>query len=352
MQNNSEFKALVSPPFFFIFSVFLFISVTGCVPSSIPKVELHGKTMGTTYSIAYFWGEPNDRAPDSAKVHKDIKQRLLEINQVASTYIPDSELSLLNQHNKADAYPLSKDLNLLLKEAIDLAHITDGALDVTVGPLVNLWGFGPDKQPNKMPTEAQIAKAREHSGIDKIQLQQASVIKLVPELYVDLSTIAKGFAVDQIAEILESHGIHNYLVEIGGELRVKGRKSDEQLWRIAIEKPMNEMQTVQRILQPGNNGVATSGDYRNYFERDGVRYSHIIDPATGHPINHRLVSVTVFHPECMLADGLATGFMVLGREKAMHLANEKGIAALFIEKLPNGEFEESFSESMQDYIKD
>ncbi|WP_268408614.1 FAD:protein FMN transferase [Alteromonas sp. a30] len=307
--------------------------------------------MGTTYSISYY--PTNSEMSDdevTSDVHQQIKQRLLEVNQVASTYIPDSELSLFNQSLGDEPVALSEDLNTLVAESINLAELTGGALDVTVGPLVNLWGFGPDKVPNKTPSPEEITQARARSGISKLHLQNGKLSKETPLLYVDLSTIAKGFGVDEVAEVLEQNGIHHYLVEIGGEIRVKGTKAHAEPWRVAIEKPISTVQTVQRILQPGNNGVATSGDYRNFFERDGKRYSHIIDPKTGQPINHRLVSVTVLHPSCMIADGLSTSFMVLGHEKAMALANKENIPALFIEKLPDGRFKETFSEAMQRYI--
>lgn len=355
MQHNSVFiqSLFLIPSSVLIrfFLVLLLVVNTGCTPFSPQRTELHGETMGTTYNIAYFASSSIETDnPDSEQVHQQIKHRLEQINQVASTYISNSELSLLNQHSSTDIFPISQDLHLLLKESIKLAHTTSGALDVTVGPLVNLWGFGPDKQPNKIPSEKQIEDARVHAGIEKLDLQIKGVKKKTPALYVDLSTIAKGFAVDEIAEVLERFGIQDYLVEIGGELRVKGQKADGQAWRVAIEKPVNQLQNVQRILQPGNNGVATSGDYRNYIERDGVRYSHIIDPETGRPISHKLVSVTVIHPSCMLADGLATGFMVLGQTKALELANKEDIAALLIEKLPNGDFKETYSKTMEKYI--
>nr|WP_232358341.1 FAD:protein FMN transferase [Paraneptunicella aestuarii] len=331
-----------------LFPWLLFVVVLqGCTQNEVQRVSLQGKTMGTTYHISYL---PSDLSPSPENVQAEIDARLVEVNQVASTYISDSELSLLNQYPADLVYPVSDDLRLLLKESINLAQLTGGALDVTVGPLVNLWGFGPDKKPVKAPSPELISETKQRTGIDKIQLTEQGVVKSRDDIYVDLSTIAKGFGVDEVADVLESHNIHNYLVEIGGELRVKGKKEQEQDWRVAIEKPVSMEQSVQKIIMPHDNAVATSGDYRNYYEFDGIRYSHIIEPDTGKPIAHKLVSVTVVHPLCMIADGLATGFMVLGSEKGMALANREGLAALFIEKMPDGSFKESYSNAMTPFL--
>jgi len=330
-----------------IFAVLM--GLLSCSDAPPKRVSLSGVTMGTTYSLVYF---PDDRISiEQSALQSQINARLVVINQIASTYIANSELSQLNRHMGEEAVLLSDDLYFLLQESIALNDITEGALDVTIGPLVNLWGFGPDKQPAQIPSEEQIAEARQRSGIDKLQLTPRGVIKAHPELYVDLSTIAKGFAVDELAAILESHHIHNYIVEIGGELRVKGVKELGNAWRIAIEKPISEEKSVQNIIEPGTNAVATSGDYRNFYEQDGRRYSHIINPKTGFPISHRLVSVTVFHSSCALADGLATGFMVLGQAQGLTVANKHGIAALFIEKTIEGEFVESYSTAMTPFIE-
>jgi len=344
--NFSTSSALRS--FRLISIVLLGIGVISCSEPPPKRVKLSGATMGTTYSVVFL--PDNQVSVSDQALQLQIDNRLVHINQVASTYIDDSELSLLNQHTDSSAFPLSEDLRYLLQESVAINRVTLGALDVTVGPLVNLWGFGPDKKPSKIPTEQQVEQARVISGIDKLQLTPQGATKAHSELYVDLSTIAKGYAVDELANILESHHIHNYIVEIGGELRVKGLKEVGNAWRIAIEKPVSEEKSVQRILEPGTNGVATSGDYRNFYEQDGIRYSHIINPQTGLPISHRLVSVTVFHPSCAQADGLATGFMVLGQDKGLQVANERGIAALFIEKKQDGVFVETYSSAMAAYI--
>lgn len=231
-----------------------------------------------------------------------------------------------------------------------LGQLSGGKLDITVGPLVNLWGFGPEARPEVVPSEALLETTRANSGLQHLTLEKNKLSKAIPELYIDLSTIAKGYGVDVVAELIESQGIENYLVEIGGEMRLKGFKASGVLWHIAIEKPISSERSVQQIVVPGNNAVATSGDYRIYFEQDGQRFSHIIDPHTGKPINHKLVSVTVIHPSSMTADGLSTAMMVMGEKEAYRFAQENNIAAYFISKTENG-FREQITVKFMPYMK-
>ena len=200
-----------------------------------------------------------------------------------------------------------------------LGELSDGVLDVTVGPLVNLWGFGPTMRPESIPSQQDVDAVRAYTGLDKLTVVKDGLVKAHPQLYVDLSTIAKGYGVDVVAELLEEQGVESYLVEIGGEMRVKGDKGNGSEWLIAIEKPVSDARAVQKIISIGDNAIATSGDYRNYYEQDGVRYSHLIDPRTGKPIQHNTVSVTVIHPSSMTADGMATAFNVMGWESAIAL---------------------------------
>jgi thiamine biosynthesis lipoprotein len=235
-------------------------------------------------------------------------------------------------------------------EALRINRVTDGALDVTVGPLVNLWGFGPEGRPDKVPSAAELEQRRAWTGIDKLSVQGNALVKSIPELYVDLSSIAKGYGVDVIAQYLQSQQVKNYMVDIGGEVRTRGHNGEKKPWRIAIERPTAGMeQKAQLVIQPGEMSIATSGDYRNYFEQGGVRYSHTIDPVTGRPIHHHLVSVTVLSPTCMAADGLSTGLNVLGPERGMALANLMGIPVFMIVKTAKG-FEERYSEAFKPYL--
>jgi thiamine biosynthesis lipoprotein len=214
---------------------------------------------------------------------------------------------------------------------------------------VNLWGFGPQQRPETVPSESEIESIRDYVGLDKIVLSETTLTKRHPLVYVDLSTIAKGYAVDELANMLIGHGIVNFLVEIGGEMRVKGQKGNRQPWRIAIEKPVTNERAIQQIVSIGDNAVATSGDYRNYYEENGVRYSHLIDPVTGKPIQHDTVAVTVVNHSSMVADGLATAFMVMDWQQAMDLCESNNIAALLIRKEGDA-FKEYRSTAFEDAV--
>jgi thiamine biosynthesis lipoprotein len=311
------------------------------------EVQLTGRTMGTTYSVKYL---EKEGIPDSAIVQAEIDRLLELVNDQMSTYRKTSELSRFNQHTTAEPFLVSEDTAKVINEAIRLNVLTSGALDVTVGPLVNLWGFGPEARQEVVPTETELAERRAIIGIQHLSINNNELTKDIPELYVDLSTIAKGWGVDKVADYLQQLGSEDYLVEIGGELRLKGKNKEGVAWRIAIEKPSTDARTIQEIIEPGNMGLATSGDYRNYFERDGIRYSHIINPETGKPISHKVVSVSVLDPSCMTADGLATGFMVLGAEKALELANRDNIPMFMVVKTDDG-FEEIASDAFKPYLK-
>ncbi|ADV99993.1 FAD:protein FMN transferase [Yersinia pestis] len=320
--------------------------LSGCGPE---QVSLEGKTMGTSYSIKYV-SDSSTAAPET--LQQEIDLILEEVNDQMSTYRPHSELSRFNQSREVNQpFPVSAATAKVVQEAIRINRLTDGALDVTVGPLVNLWGFGPEGRPDTVPTEDEITRRRAWVGIDKLAVDKNALIKRVPELYVDLSSIAKGYGVDVVAEYLEAQNIKDYMVDIGGEVRTRGNNGENKPWRIAIEKPVaGSTQRAQEIIEPGRMAVATSGDYRNYFEQDGIRYSHTIDPDTGRPINHRLVSITVLDPSCMTADGLSTGLGVLGPERGMALANLLGIPVLMIIKTDDG-FEEQYSDAFKPYLQ-
>jgi len=320
----------------------------GCFPSNdLARQEylMQGKTMGTTYNIKVV-GENID----TVKLQQGIDEKLKQLNQEMSTYINDSELSTFNQSTSLESRSVSPGLARVLKEAIRLGKLSEGALDVTVGPLVNLWGFGPEYRPETVPSDELLAQTKARIGLDKLVFEQGMLSKSIPDLYIDLSTIAKGYGVDLVAEFVEVNGINNYLVEIGGEMRIKGFKHTGELWHVAIEKPLGNERAVHQIIVPKDNAVATSGDYRIYFEVDGQRFSHIIDPKTGKPINHKLVSVTVIHPSSMTADGLSTAMMVMGEEKALAFAEANGLAVYIIAKTEHGFVEQSTVKFMQ-YLK-
>ena len=311
------------------------------------QIHLTGATMGTTYNIKYIVA---DGAPTAESLHKEVDRLLDNVNKQMSTYRKSSELSRFNQYKGTESFPISPQMITVVKEAIRLNGLTGGALDVTVGPLVNLWGFGPEARPDVVPTDEELAQRRAIVGINYLHVENNSLSKTIPDLYVDLSTIAKGWGVDVIADYVESKGINNYMVEVGGEIRMKGKNQNKTGWRIAIEKPDVNERAIQEIIEPGDMAIATSGDYRNYFERNGIRYSHIINPKTGKPINHKVVSVTALHPSCMTADGLATGIMVLGEKEGIRLANEHNLAVFMVVKTTDG-FKEVASEAFKPYLK-
>ncbi|MGI0152712.1 FAD:protein FMN transferase [Pseudidiomarina sp. WS423] len=309
------------------------------------QLAVSGKTMGTTYHISYVTANPQ-HSPEQVKQRVDAV--LEQINSQMSTYDPQSELSLFNSRQTTEPVVISRSLETVIRRALEIANETDGVLDVTVGPLVNLWGFGPLAKPERKPTEAELQAMIDEVGYQHVHVENHQLRKAKPEIHIDLSTIAKGYGVDRVAVLLEQMEITNYLVEIGGEMRTRGTKPGNQPWRIAIEKPVTSERSVQRVIEPGDAGIATSGDYRNYYEEDGVRYSHIIDPRTGYPIQHNLVSVTVVAPTSMDADAYATALTVMGPEQALAFAEQKGLAVLLISREAEG-FKEESSTAFKQY---
>lgn len=333
-----------------IFTVLWLLASCG---DSVELVSLSGKTMGTTYSVKYVNKGKVKLSPE--EVNQQVENILKDVNDKMSTYIQESELSRFNQNKEINIpIEISADLATVIKEAIRLNQVTLGKLDVTVGPIVNLWGFGPEKRVEKQPSEQEINGRRAWVGIEKLQLNENAgkfyLTKTVPQLYVDLSAIAKGFGVDKVAHYIESLNQTDYLVEIGGEIRAKGKNIEGNSWQIAIEKPVSDgSRAVEQIIGLDNISMATSGDYRNYFEANGQRFSHEIDPATGMPIQHNLASITVLAPSSMTADGLSTGLFVLGKEKALQVAEEQQIPVYLISKVGN-EFEVNMSSAFKKFL--
>ncbi|MGB1292924.1 MAG: FAD:protein FMN transferase [Pseudoalteromonas sp.] len=329
---NKVFHPQAFVAFLFIF-ITLFIS--GCGQSDEPKeLYLEGRTMGTTYHIKAY--AKQDKL-DSLNLLPEVNQLLKDVNQSMSTYIKDSEINNFNRIPAGQVMPISADFRAVVAESIRLGESTK-TLDVTMGPLIDLWGFGPDKKPTKRPTDEALASMIAKIGVDKLKLTEQGLAKTIDGLELSFSATAKGYGIDKVAELLESHGITDYMVEIGGELRISGKKPNAKEWRIAIEQPDAEPGTrkVHRILAPGNNGMATSGDYRIFYEMDGVTYSHLIDPVTGMPTRHDLVSVTVLHPSAMTADGLATALTIMGMNKAQAYAEKNDLAVYLIAKSKDG----------------
>jgi thiamine biosynthesis lipoprotein len=318
---------------------------TACEPSS-QIYSFSGNTMGTTYHVKVVYQQlPTD--PKSLQQHMDAI--LEDINALMSTYRVDSELSKFNQMAQG-RMSLSHDTSLVLREALRLHDLTNGALDVSVGSLVNLWGFGPHQKPMKMPSDAVIADRKLTTGLQHLRPYPNNIYeKLLSGLQLDLSAIAKGFGVDELARYLLTTGASGYMVEIGGETKTFGHKNTGEPWRIAIEQPTVATRNIALIIEPGDFAMATSGDYRNYYEVDGQRQSHILDPRTGHPVTHHLASVTVLDSNCMTADGLATAMMVMGTDAALRLANQHQIPVMLISHQSN-QFEMIYSEAFKPFL--
>ena len=312
-------------------SSFLLLALTcGCHQGeSSDRLLLSGQTMGTTWSLNMV---PGSSGTDSALLKQRLQARLDQINGLMSTYDPESELSRFNTLASTDWYPVSEDTARVIEVSQEISALSDGAFDISIGPLVELWGFGAAERRAKIPTEGQIKENLARVGYKNIQLRRGptAIRKQIPELQIDLSAVAKGYAVDALAKILEQQGIDNYLLEIGGELQISGHRGDDSPWQIAIERPLEEVRDVAAIFPLTNTALATSGNYRNFYVEDGQRYSHTIDPVSGKPIRHKLASVTVLARTCARADALATTLMVLGEEKGRPFCEKNQIAAYFL----------------------
>lgn len=312
----------------------------GCTPVA-PINKIAGPTMGTEYHISWVsqFTSANDIELERLDIQRDVNAILISINQSMSTYDSQSELSIINSQFKEGWQEISADLYRVLMMAMQVNVNSEGAFDITVGPLVNLWGFGPNKSINQAPSEDAVAEQLAQVGAKGINLRQRDEsfeLKLEQVRYIDLSAIAKGYAVDVIARYLSKAGIDGYLVEVGGEIIAHGVKAEGVLWKIAIEAPNDDGRTAQLVIPLSNMGVATSGDYRNFFQQDGRRFSHTIDGRTGYPVDHGLASVSVLHESVAMADAWATALTVLGAEKGLALAEKHGLAAFFIQRTAAG----------------
>ncbi|MCQ3905596.1 FAD:protein FMN transferase ApbE [Klebsiella quasipneumoniae] len=310
-------------------------ATTPATPASTATV-LDGKTMGTFWRVSVIGVDEAKAQALRAKVQAqlDADDRLL------STWKNDSALMRFNHAADTRPWPVSEAMADIVTLSLRIGAKTDGAMDITVGPLVNLWGFGPDKQPVATPDAQAIVAAKARTGLQHLQVINQSgrqfLQKDIPDLFVDLSTVGEGYAADHLARLMEQEGISRYLVSVGGALVSRGMNGEGKPWRVAIQKPTDRENAVQAIVDINGHGISTSGSYRNYYELDGKRISHVIDPQTGQPITHKLVSVTVIAPTALEADGWDTGLMVLGPEKAQQVVREQGLAVYMIVKEGEG----------------
>lgn len=302
-----------------------------------PIFEFAGETMGTSFVVKIAAEELSRE--DHAAIADAIRERLARVNASMSTWDPDSEISRFNRHASTEPFPASRELRKVIAAAFDVSAASGGAFDVTVRPLVQAWGFGDGARLPGGPDPQELESLRQRVGYQRIRVEGEALVKSHPAAECDLSAIAKGYGVDAVSNQLVRMGFANHLVEIGGELRGRGRKLDGTAWRVAIEVPdYDGGRGIQDVVPLVEWGMATSGDYRNYYEQDGRRISHTIDPRDGRPIRHALASVTVQTQEALWADAWATALNVLGPEEGYALAEERELAAYFIIREQGGTF--------------
>lgn len=330
-NKNSEHGSL-----FFVVAACLALcfSLSAChqkdeAPQLIQQHVISGPIMGTTYRVTV----RANSTIHSSVLEKAVLAAMQLVNQSMSSYINDSELNEFNQAPAGQALKLSDDLAEVLAESMSISELSDGAFDVTVAQAVRLWGFGTDGRITTQPSDEALNAIRANVGYKKLSLSNTSgsfsAIKQVDGLRIDLSAIAKGYAVDKVAKSLEQLGVNDYLINIGGELRAAGQSSDLIAWRVGIEKP-HILGGIEQVIALKDQAIATSGNYRNYIEINGQRFSHTIDPSTLKPVLHRLALVSVLHAQASTADALATAMMAMGESKAFSFARENDLAAYFV----------------------
>ena len=291
--------------------------------------QFSGPTMGTIYTVKVVSPEPGEL--DLTALQAIVDKTLEEVNAKMSHYIDDSEITRFNEWISTEPFEVSSDMFGVLELARQIGTATDGAFDITLAPLVNAWGFGPPGRAPKTPDANEIEALLGDTGWDLLELDAASssVRKTHGKLTADLSAIAKGYGVDQVVDALAMSGLENFMVEVGGEVRALGVNPQGRPWRIGIERPIPGTRAIDLVVPLSNLALATSGDYRNYYEIEGQRISHTIDPRTGNPITHTVASVSVVHSSCAEADAYATGLLVLGSE-GFELAEQLDLAAYFL----------------------
>jgi thiamine biosynthesis lipoprotein len=316
------------------------IVLAGCEPA--PGGAIHtftGETMGTTYTAKVAGELTSERREAVEQAFRDV---LESIDRAMSTWRPDSEISRFNNSTSTEPMKVSPEFLEVLLCAREVSEASGGAFDVTVAPLVDAWGFGPQDRPERLPSDAEIEALKAQVGYEKLEIdaQARTIRKTVPGLRLDVGALAPGYGSDRMGRALERLGYMNYMIELGGEVRTAGRKADGSPWTIAIERPDVAGRQMYTSVNLRGESLSTSGDYRDYYEKDGVRYSHTLDPRTGRPITHNLASVSVIQDECMWADAYATALDVLGPEEGYALAEKRDIPALFLVRQAPGEFVE------------
>ncbi len=308
-----------------VIAVSLLAALTGCWFSE-PVEEFGGPTMGSTYTVKYVRSKDS---PSVESLKRETDAILAEVDVQMSTYRDDSAIEQFNQAPAGTCQAMPDGVLELVDAGRLLHEQSQGALDLTLEPLLNLWGFGPKARAEKVPTAEQLVAARARVGMQHLRRDGQQLCKEV-DVQVDFNSIAAGYAVDKLVQRFTELGVTSYMVEVTGELKAAGKKPDGQPWRIGLEAPQDGQRVAQRVLAVDGYGISTSGDYRNYFEEEGQRYSHTLDPLTGAPITHKLAAVTVVDKSTLRADGLSTVLMVMGTERGLAFAERMGIAAFFV----------------------
>jgi len=316
------------------------------------QIELSGLTMGTTYNIKII--PEKDSILSTKLIKQKIDSVLISVNYQMSTYLFDSEITQFNNHESTTSFTVSNDFSLVVERALHWSMLTDGAFDITIVPLLYIWGFGPGQASELgdiFPEEHAVQKRRTHVGYEKLTTNKYYLQKKDPFIKIDLNAIAKGFGVDAVYSFLESIGMNNIMVEIGGEVRTKGKNRKNEPWMIAVERPDLESagsKSISWALPLESKAMATSGDYRNYYEIDGIRYSHEIDPRTGYPAQTGVASATVVATNCMDADALATVLIIMGAESGLQFIEKlDGVEAFFILREGNDNYRTIKSSGMK-----
>lgn len=306
------------------------LGFVGCQKKLPAYTQLQGSAQGTTFRIVY-----EDSAARDFSVAADSIFRV--IDRSMSLWDSTSLISLLNADDPAARADVH--YTRVFRKAWEVSEQTDDYFDCTVGPLVKVWGFSYKKN-LPPPDSVQVDSLKRLIGYHKVPLEGGKLIKENPQIQIDFNAIAQGYTVDVLADFLKAQGVKNYMVEVGGEVRAEGRNESGKIWRIGIDKPVDNAavgRPLQAIVSLDNKSLATSGSYRKFVERDGHKFSHAIDPHTGYPITHNLLSISVLAPDCMSADAYATAFLVMGLEKAIPLAKERGLELYGISAGKNGE---------------
>ena len=322
-------------------------------PERTRVVAFEGPTMGASWSVRLVWPGSGEVDPEErARLQRSIQATLTQIDRLMSTWDATSELSHFNASTSLDRFPVAPETFDVFRSASLMATETGGAMDATVLPLVDAWGFGATRSV-PLPDEATVARLRADVGMANIELDPAGawVRKRRPGVRVTFSAIAPGYAADRVAALLTAAGYARFLVDIGGEMVARGHNAEGLPWQVGVERPSDTARSFERIVSLHDQAIATSGDYRNYRDGADGRLPHILDPRSGRPVHHALASVTVLAPEAVRADALSTALMVMGPDEAMAFARARNLPALLLVRTATGQFEERASPAFADRVR-